>query len=321
MTDPVYNRIEGLPRPSIFAASACILLAAVGLWVAELALGWLPVGAEDRMAAENAVYYLPFVVLPVAVCMARRRGLGPAMRLNPLPALPALSVVVLGLLSVYLAAALADVWNELLSLMGLRGAMSVAVPDTPRGLMLSILTMAAVPAVCEELLFRGFAMAAWETRGTWFAIGVTSALFALLHGSVFGLPAYLLVGAISGFLTFALDSLYAGIAYHTVYNAACLVIAYLAARQPEDAAVEMTPAVVFSLALRVLATAALAAMLLVSLRLRARNAGIEPIPRVRRPLAARDRIMLLAAVTAMLATGAIALVIAARMAAENGGGL
>lgn len=320
MTDPIYNRIEGQPRPSIFAASGLILLAAVGLWASDLLLGLLGADGGAAMALENAVYYLPFMLLPIVLVMLRRRGLSEAMRLNPLPLLPTFSVALLALMSVFLAAAVADAWGLLLDAIGLHAVGSVPTPDSPRALMLSIITMAAVPAVCEELLFRGFALAAWESRGTAFAIGVTSVLFALLHGSLYGLPAYLLVGAISGFLTFALDSLYAGIVYHTIYNAACLAIPYAASAQA-DAGVETTPALLASMALQILMTAAMAAMLLLSLRVRARSEGIEPIPRIRRPLAARDRIMLGAAVLVMLATQAAVLIIAAKMAVQNGGAI
>ena len=42
--------------------------------------------------------------------------------------------------------------------------------------------------------------------------------------------------------------------------------------------------------------AAMMAMLIVTLRLRARREGVEPIPRIRRPLEGRDKVMLLAAV-------------------------
>ena len=53
----------------------------------------------------------------------------------------------------------------------------------------------------------------------------------------------------------------------------------------------------------------------------ARNAGIEPIPRIRRPLSDRERLSLLAAVLAMLATMAVVLVLSARAAAAYGGAL
>ena len=308
MQDPIFSKIENQPRPTLFAASGFVLLAAVGLWISTLLELLLP---DASMAIVNALYYLPFMLLPVGLYMLRQPGLVPAMRLNALPVLPTLSAALLGLLSVYVASMLSAVWGTALDALGLRGLSGAPVPQSEAELVTSILTLAAMPAICEELLFRGFVLSAWESRGTWFAMGVTAVLFALLHGNLYGIPAYLLVGAVAGYLAFALDSLYAAMIYHTVYNASCLVLPYLASGQGE-ADVAIDAATVFSLALQTIMIAAMMAMLIVSLRLRARREGIEPIPRIRRPLEGRDKVMLLAAVLVMATSMLILLIVSAR---------
>ena len=308
MQDPIFSKIENQPRPTLFAASGFVLLAAVGLWISTLLELLLP---DASMAIVNALYYLPFMLLPVGLYMLRQPGLVPAMRLNALPVLPTLSAALLGLLSVYVASMLSAVWGTALDALGLRGLSGAPVPQSEAELVTSILTLAAMPAICEELLFRGFVLSAWESRGTWFAIGVTAVLFALLHGNLYGIPAYLLVGAVAGYLAFALDSLYAAMIYHTVYNASCLVLPYLASGQGE-ADIAIDAATVFSLALQTIMIAAMMAMLIVTLRLRARREGIEPIPRIRRPLEGRDKVMLLAAVLVMATSMLILLIVSAR---------
>ena len=308
MQDPIYSKIENQPRPTLFAASGFVLLAAVGLWISTLLELLLP---DAGMAIVNALYYLPFMLLPVGLYMLRQPGLVPAMRLNALPVLPTLSAALLGLLSVYVASMLSAVWGTALDALGLRGLSGAPVPQSEAELVTSILTLAAMPAICEELLFRGFVLSAWESRGTWFAMGVTAVLFALLHGNLYGIPAYLLVGAMAGYLAFALDSLYAAMIYHTVYNASCLVLPYLASGQGE-ADVAIDAATVFSLALQTIMIAAMMAMLIVTLRLRARREGVEPIPRIRRPLEGRDKVMLLAAVLVMTTSMLILLIVSAR---------
>ena len=179
--------------------------------------------------------------------------------------------------------------------------------------------------MCEELLFRGFVLAAWETRGTRFAIGVTAALFMLLHGNILGLPVYLALGLLIGYLVYALDSIYAGIVFHTVYNTACLVIPYLlSGSEAAEAAAGAMPsggAMVLSIGLELLMTAAMIAMLLNAVRLRSRLAGVTPIPRIRRPLTGRERWMLAAAVVLMVATNVIIAVINIRQVAQMGGAL
>lgn len=308
MQDPIYSKITSTPRPTLFAASGFVLLAAAGLWVSSLLEVLLP---NASMALINALYYIPFTVLPVGLYMLRRPGLEAGMRLNAPPLLPTLSAALLGVLSVYVASLISAAWAAGLDALGLRGLGGVPVPGNEGELMLSVLSLAAMPAVCEELLFRGFVLSAWESRGTRYAIGVTALLFALLHGNLYGIPAYLLVGAVAGFLAFALDSAYAAMVYHTVYNTACLVIPYLAAGQggQEGTAVTIDAAAIFSLAVQAAMIAALMAMTLMTLRLRSQRVGIVAIPRIRRPIEGRDRLMLLAAVAVMVASMVILLVL------------
>lgn len=310
MQDPIYNRIEGIPRPTLTAASGFVLLAAAGLWVSVLVELALP-GAS--LVLQNLLYYGFFLALPLALYARRRPGLGEAMRTGPLPPLSVLSIALLALMTVYVASALSALWSAALDTLGLKGVGGVALPESEGELVLGILVMAALPAVCEELLFRGLVLAAWESRGTAFAIGVSAALFALLHGNLYGLPVFLLVGAISGYVTFALNSVYAGIVYHTVYNAACLAIPYLLAGQA-DAAVNaaLTGTMLFSFALEAMALAGMMAFSLWTFRLRARNAGILPIPRIRRPLSDRERLTLAAAVLVMAGSTVAVLVLAAK---------
>ena len=308
MQDPIYSKIEATPRPTLFAASGFVLLAAVGLWVSSLLELLL---SNASMALINALYYIPFTVLPVGLYMLHRPGLETGMRLNAPPLLPTLSAALLGVLSVYVASLLSAAWAAGLDALGLRGLGGVPTPGNEGELMLSVLSLAALPAVCEELLFRGFVLSAWESRGTRYAIGVTALLFALLHGNLYGIPAYLLVGAVAGFLAFALDSAYAAMVYHTVYNTACLVIPYLASglEGKEGAAVTFDAAAIFSLAVQAAMIAALMAMTMMTLRLRAQRTGIVAIPRIRRPVEGRDRLMLLAAVAVMVASMVILLVL------------
>ncbi len=281
------------PRPTILAAAAVALLATAGLWIASLLISRVPL--SDQNAREflfGAMYYLPFVALPIALYGLKRPGLSASMRLNPLPPLTTLAVILAAMLSVYLASVLDGVWAMLLNALGLHEPeVSVEIASS-RALTLAILHSAAIPAVFEELLCRGFVFAAFESRGTRLAVWVSSAIFALMHGNVYGLPAYLLVGATSAFLVFALDSLYAGIAYHTVYNALILLSLYLL--PASDGAAAPDAAMLTSVALDATLAALMLFLLLRTLDRRRRALGIEAVPRIRAPLRNGERALLFA---------------------------
>lgn len=300
MQDPIYARLTRTPRPGIRGAGALLALAVAGLWAASGLALLLPAQGWGQLALVNAAYYFPFVLLP-AMLYAAHRGCGEALRPNPIPGGGWLPVILLALMSVYAASALTWFWELGLNQLGLEaGASGLIAPGDKQTLALAILSTAALPAVCEELLFRGVVLSAWESRGTALALVVSTVFFALMHGDVFGLPAYLLVGGISGFLTLSLDSLYAGITFHTVYNAGCLFVAYAAARlDASDASGAMTASELSQTLLQLTFVLLMMAALILSLRRRARQEGVIAIPRIRRPLTRGERLCTLLAAAAV----------------------
>ena len=299
------RRIDERPpvvRPGILAASGAVLIAAVGLWIASLAAAELL--PEGGVTAVNLMYYLPFVLLPVALCCLRRPGLSRAMRLGPVPVLPAINVCLLALATVYAASALTGLWGLALDALGLTAPEGYAAAETSGGLIRDVLAVAALPAVAEELLFRGFVLGAWESRGTAPAIAVSAGLFALMHGNLYGLPAYLLVGGLSGYLVYALDSVYAGIIFHTAYNAAVLTIQYLLAGAGEAEAA-VTGGAVAAAAIQCLTVLAMMAAMVAAMEVRRRVSGIRPEPRARVPLTPPERWMTAACVAVMIVSMAL----------------
>lgn len=281
------------PRPTVFAACGMVALAAAGLWIASaLAELLFPESELSEALLTGILYYLPFVLLPIVAYCTRMPGLSDGLRLNPMPVMPTLSVMFLAVMCVYAASLVDSLWVTLISALGLHEPSTAVRAASAGGLTWQIIGTAAVPAVCEELLFRGVAFSAFERRGTRFGLWMSSILFALMHGNLFGLPAYLLVGAVSAYVVYALDSLYAGMLFHTVYNAAIVVILYLAAGMSEaDAAA----AVASTSAASILLDAAFVGMMILFtlrvLSLRRRAAGIQPVPRSREPFDTKTRIM------------------------------
>lgn len=307
MQDNIYNEITGKARPSLFAASGLLLLAVLGLWAASLLASLAPSGMDQDLLV-NALYYLPFIGLPILLYALRRPGISEGMRMNPVSPFSMVMAAMLGLWCVYIASVCTGAWNALLEMLGLEPFGEAEAAGSARELTLSIITLAAIPAIFEELLFRGFVLSAWETRGTAFGIGVTAVFFALLHGNLFGWPAYLMVGVISGYLCYALNSIYASMAFHTVYNTACLVITYMASKISSDE-VEASGSVVLSMVIDGILIAGLIALILRAFELRRRMNHIEPIPRIRRPLDMKDKLMLWAALAAMTVTTVLTLIL------------
>jgi sodium transport system permease protein len=85
---------------------------------------------------------------------------------------------------------------------------------------LPFLLMAALPAVCEELAFRGFVLSGLRHLGSkrW-AIGLTAVFFGIAHGVIQQSLAATAMGVVIGFVAVQTGSLIPCILFHLSYNA------------------------------------------------------------------------------------------------------
>jgi len=93
----------------------------------------------------------------------------------------------------------------------------------------SLVAIAVVAPVAEELMFRGVGYGLLERFGTATAITVTGVLFALMHGYVVELPVFLAYGFTLGWLRSWTRSVYPGMLGHGVTNAVACILAVAAA--------------------------------------------------------------------------------------------
>ena len=225
-----------LRRPTLFMASAWYLLCAAGLWALPWLLDQLTAllrsfaGWQVPLAGmEPVLFYLGLMALPVVLYCNDKPGIGLSLRLRRPAFAGALPLSLLcGLTAAGACDRLGECWRRLICLVG-GGAPAAAVPP-PSGwqeIVLSLFFLAVLPALCEELFFRGAILGAWERRGTVKGVWVSAMLFCLLHGSVAALPVHLLMGALLGFAVVRTGSLLAPVLIHLFYNAAGLTLSWL----------------------------------------------------------------------------------------------
>jgi membrane protease YdiL (CAAX protease family) len=99
------------------------------------------------------------------------------------------------------------------------------------GLVLSVLLVALVAPVAEELAFRGVILPAIGERwGQWPAILISAALFAAYHVNLWLFIPMLVFGTALGWLTVARRSLWPAIAMHVLYNSLAVAAAFIVPR-------------------------------------------------------------------------------------------
>ena len=102
------------------------------------------------------------------------------------------------------------------------------VMRTPVDLVNMLLILALLPAVAEELFFRGILQRIFiqMSRRPWIGIIITAILFSALHGQFLGFIPRLVLGIVLGALYWYSGSLYPGMIAHFLNNAVQIIVVY-----------------------------------------------------------------------------------------------
>ncbi|MBM4364793.1 MAG: CPBP family intramembrane metalloprotease [Deltaproteobacteria bacterium] len=118
------------------------------------------------------------------------------------------------------------------------GQLQALLLDSPSGLLaglldpttpiaLTMLCLAILPAICEELLFRGAFLGLWKRPASpWSAVLATSLAFGALHASIFRLAPTAALGVVLGALALRSRSVVPGIAAHGINNGIAVLGGY-----------------------------------------------------------------------------------------------
>lgn len=176
----------------------------------------------------SCIYYIPFVAVPALIVLRKQPARRAAARSEGFSLWHLPAIILLAANMFFLSNDLTVLWAIPFQKIGVNiYALSNYSPANAAELTLCVVTSAAIPAVCEELLFRGILLPAFEPYGTKRAIIITSIMFAMLHGQIIGLPAEFFAGIVIACIVLAADSICAAMVFHTAYNAISLLIDYM----------------------------------------------------------------------------------------------
>ncbi|MFM7824220.1 MAG: lysostaphin resistance A-like protein [Bacteroidota bacterium] len=106
---------------------------------------------------------------------------------------------------------------------------AMLVAQNPMDLLLNLLVIAAVPAIAEELLFRGLLQNLFGklSSNKHVAIWITAALFSAIHMQFYGFLPRMVLGAAFGYMMVWSGSLWLPIAAHFANNGFAVMVSYL----------------------------------------------------------------------------------------------
>ena len=109
--------------------------------------------------------------------------------------------------------------SSLFSLVGIRfSSPDFIYPEGIFGSLLSLIAVAVTPALVEEFAMRGMVMGSLKTFGKGFAIMVSAAIFALMHGNLVQIPFAFTVGLALGFAVVKSGSIWTAVVIHFLNN-------------------------------------------------------------------------------------------------------
>lgn len=111
-----------------------------------------------------------------------------------------------------------------------------------RSLPVSMLLIAVLPAVCEELLFRGMIQKGLEKLGAAWSIFLSGILFGLFHFDFQRFAAQTIIGLLSAYAVYRTGSIFNGMILHFMNNGLLTLMSnFLAGAQVEGAKVVTDP--------------------------------------------------------------------------------
>ena len=104
---------------------------------------------------------------------------------------------------------------------------NLTYPLNTQNYLISIIPLTILPAVCEELMFRGLIFKGLKKHGKIFSITISALMFCIFHMAISQTIYPLLMGLLLGVIMFYEDNIYYCIAIHFTNNFLSLTLNYL----------------------------------------------------------------------------------------------
>ena len=141
--------------------------------------------------------------------------------------------VLFGIATLFLLSGILNYFQLFLDKIGYKAPTVSFAIDTPTNYIVSLISMAIIPAVCEELIFRGVITTALKPKGQIFAVVLSSAMFAMFHFSPSQLIYPLCFGLILGIVYLRTNNILFPILLHFINNALSISIQYFSSSSGE----------------------------------------------------------------------------------------
>lgn len=215
----------GYSRPGIFSANVLYLV--VGLLL--LFVGFLVQSYELYLGLVVTEYVL--ILIP-NIIFIKMRGLSlkRVLKLNGFSLKQLGYTILMVLFSYPIAVFLNLIVMNIINMFTEFMPTTVPIPMTPREFLISFIIIGVTPGICEEVMFRGTILNAYETLGYKKSIVISALLFGIFHFNIANLVGPTFLGIILGIVALKSNTIFLPIIGHTLNNTIALSIGYFATK-------------------------------------------------------------------------------------------
>lgn len=177
--------------------------------------------------------YIIILVPNIIYLKTKELSLKKTLKLNRISVKQAIYIIGIAIFSYPIAVFLNLLAISILSLFGTPQQSAVPIPDTPNLYLISLFVISITPAICEEVMFRGTIMNAYENVSKKKAVIYSAILFGVFHLNIQNLLGPTFLGIIFGIVVYKTGSIYASIIGHALNNAIAITIGYFVTRVSE----------------------------------------------------------------------------------------
>lgn len=161
-------------------------------------------------------------------CWFSKTSLGDVIKIKWVKLSLAVPLVLVALTVSFTADYLTDLLQNSFAVFGVENNVNLSVEShTLIENIVNIVAVSVIPPLVEEFLFRGVVLGKLRFFGDAFALFLSSALFAIMHGNIIQIPFAFIVGLVLAFLTIKTNSLLPAMVVHFIVNFRSVIISIL----------------------------------------------------------------------------------------------
>lgn len=192
-------------------------------------------GSQDvESLGVNEFYFRTFILQlaiiglpPLLYLLYKRADISSVVRLNRIKAKEAFLVVGMAIFGYGVVIFINYIWMWAISHIGPPIPQPTPPADSGGQYLAALLSIAIMPALVEEFLFRGVILRGYEAMGRKASVIMSGLLFALLHMNLASLPSIIFLGITISYIVQRSDSILSGIIYHFMNNTIAVTLVYI----------------------------------------------------------------------------------------------